>query len=177
MPFYRMHFFPNILLIAGTGRKVGKTALACCIIGKAAKSFKVVAVKTTPHTYPDPEGMKCLETREGYSIFLQETANKRDSGRMLQSGAFPVYLLQGSGQPLWSAFQKVIERHPCNPLFVVESGGLAGFMKPGLMLLVTHGKKAAKQLNAGLKPHWVLDEQSDFSNFVKNIRPTTTSWQ
>ena len=42
-------YHPNILTIAGTGRNVGKTTLACSIIKKMALNARITAIKITPH--------------------------------------------------------------------------------------------------------------------------------
>ncbi len=47
-----MKSMPNILLIAGTGRNVGKTLLACEIIQQLSKTMAVTAIKTSSHEHP-----------------------------------------------------------------------------------------------------------------------------
>ena len=43
---------PHLLLIAGNGRNVGKTTLACKIIAQFARETEVIGLKITPHFHP-----------------------------------------------------------------------------------------------------------------------------
>ena len=45
--------FPNLLLVAGNGRNVGKTWLVCRIIEKISQNQKVTAVKISSHYHPE----------------------------------------------------------------------------------------------------------------------------
>ena len=54
---------PNMLLIAGTGRKSGKTTLACACIAHFSKQTGIYAIKISPHTHDD-EGLTTEIARE-----------------------------------------------------------------------------------------------------------------
>ncbi len=47
---------PNLLIIAGTGNKSGKTSMACRII-EQLKHLEIVSVKITPHFHETTPGL------------------------------------------------------------------------------------------------------------------------
>ncbi|MBK8884338.1 MAG: hypothetical protein IPN67_18855 [Bacteroidales bacterium] len=47
---------PNLLLIAGTGTKSGKTTMACKIIRQFSE-LKITAIKITPHFHETTPGL------------------------------------------------------------------------------------------------------------------------
>ena len=88
--FYNM-VVPNLLLIAGTGNKSGKTTLACRIIDQF-RHPEIVAIKITPHFHETTPGLDSYFRKQGYSISEEtDTETAKDTSRMLKAGASKVY--------------------------------------------------------------------------------------
>jgi hypothetical protein len=126
---------PNLLLIAGDGRKTGKTTLACNIIGKIGQSEAVYGIKISPHFHPLPDEARIIERSEDY-IIMEETASSgnKDSALMLRAGAARVFYIQATENGLATAWMSITKLTGTKVPLVCESGGLIGFVKPGLFL-------------------------------------------
>jgi hypothetical protein len=125
---------PNLLLIAGNGRNVGKTTLACKIISFFSTKTEVTGLKISPHRHFYNE--EDVLFRNEKIIVLDEKQNtEKDSSLMLQSGADKVYFVMVKPEHFKDSINKLIELLPSN-LIVCESGGLHEFVTPGLFLMV-----------------------------------------
>lgn len=171
-----MEVFPNILIISGTGRKVGKTSLACAILRKVTPHHDVVAVKVSHSGPVDHMGMTLMEHLPGFDLYLQKEENGRDSSRMMIAGASSVYFLHCKKEILEQGFLNVLERHKKNTLFLFESGGLADLILPGLFIMVTDKQKPLKDNLPALKPQIILDETINFEMFSENIDAIGNWW-
>ncbi len=128
--------YPNILLIAGDGRNVGKTTLACKIINKFSWENEITGLKITPHFHPLKETDKVIAKNEKFVLIQeQNTESQKDSSLMLQSGASQVFYLQVQDEHLSDAFKSVVELVGDAPI-VCESGGLGKIITPGVFLFV-----------------------------------------
>ena len=56
---FSMVTIPNLLLIAGTGTKSGKTSMACRIIEQFPE-LKITAIKITPHFHETTPGLASI---------------------------------------------------------------------------------------------------------------------
>lgn len=124
---------PNFLLIAGNGRNVGKTYLACKIIKKLVEKQPVIGVKISAHFHA-AEGN--LIVRNDNFVILEETQlTQKDSSLMLQAGAEKVYFIMAAQKYLLDAFEELNKILPEKGI-VCESGGLNEIINPGLFLFV-----------------------------------------
>lgn len=127
---------PNILLIAGTGRNVGKTLFACEVIRHLKKTSKVIGIKISHHFHPIEEGQIIIEKNEKFNIIQESLLNGKDSSRMKLAGAYKVFYIQSGQEKLLEAFHTISqELHDC--AIVCESGGLREHIEPGLFFLIT----------------------------------------
>lgn len=125
---------PNLLLIAGNGRNVGKTTLACSIISLFAANTEVTGLKISSHKHSFNEEEVLFKNEK--IIILDEKQNSlKDSSLMLKSGAKRVYFVMVKPEHFNESIDKLIELLPDN-LIVCESGGLHEFVSPGLFLMV-----------------------------------------
>jgi len=69
---------PNLLLIAGNGRNVGKTFLACKIIKELANKLKVIGLKVSPH-FHDFEKSRIIAQSDDYIVIEETQINQKDS--------------------------------------------------------------------------------------------------
>jgi len=125
----------NLLLIGGTGRNVGKTALACQLIEKFSKSELVCSIKISPHFHSLSTDCEIVEQNENYIITIEKDfLSNKDSARMLQAGAHKVFYIQTFDNFLQEAFLKVVSQIGKNNLIICESGGLINQIKPALFV-------------------------------------------
>ncbi len=97
--------FPNLLLIAGTGRNSGKTTFACSTIKKVSEIIKVTALKISPHFHGGTESLKMLVGNENFNLYEETSATSdKDSSKMLQAGAVKVYYIETSDSFISEAF-------------------------------------------------------------------------
>jgi len=73
-----------VLVIAGSGRSAGKTAVGCALV-RALEELCWTAVKVTPHLHGGDPVWEELDTN-----------SPKDTGRYLAAGAKRAYLLEGS---------------------------------------------------------------------------------
>lgn len=173
-----MMHFPNILLVAGQGRNVGKTSLIVSII-QQFKNEGIVAIKISPHFHVLPPEARILSSSPGFQIVEElEPASKKDSSRFLKAGAERVFYMQVLDEHLADAFAASLSFiDPGIPL-IVESGGLGKFLQAGLFLFVESNESSAKNNNLCAKADKVLrfrDGGFDFGN--DTIKWDGRSWK
>lgn len=127
----------NLLIIAGTGTKSGKTSLACMII-KQMSNLKITAIKITPHFHETTEGLIVRSEMNGYAIY-EETGrgSSKDTSRMLDSGAEKVYFAKVWDDQLYTAFLEIMKEIPEGTPVICESPALRNFVEPGLFVIMT----------------------------------------
>ena len=128
---------PNLLLIAGTGTKAGKTSLACKLI-EQNKHLRIYTIKITPHFHETTVGLKLIAEKKGYSIY--EETNKetsKDTSRMLGAGAFKVYFAKVWDDQVLNVFNQIMKYIPENVPVVCESPALRNFIEPGVFIIMT----------------------------------------
>jgi hypothetical protein len=127
---------PNLLLIAGTGNKSGKTTLACRII-KQFRNEGVAAIKITPHFHETTQGLVLLSEAEGYSIYEETNAEMgKDTSRMLKAGARRVFFAKVTDNYLQAAFEAIMGYVPEKAPIVCESPALRYFAEPGIFVIM-----------------------------------------
>ena len=139
-------------MIAGTGRKVGKTTLACKIIQHISADDEVIGIKISPHLHHQVNDQKIIAQSPDYLI-IEETNfdSGKDSSRMLRAGAKKVYYVQTKDRHFEEPFQILMDIIPKDQPIVCESGALLDYANPGMFLLVkrqgqTSFKKGIDQL-------------------------------
>jgi hypothetical protein len=140
-----MTLIPNLLIVAGTGTKTGKTTMACRIIGKFRKK-EIIAVKISPHFHEKTEGLEEIETGEGFAIYSEtDPGSGKDTSRMLRSGASKVYLATVWDSDLAEVFKRIISKIPRNIPVVCESPALRKYYEPGLFIVMTSDTSNKRQ--------------------------------
>jgi hypothetical protein len=126
----------NILLIAGSGRNVGKTTLACKIL-QQEKEKKPVAVKITPHFHEPSPGLVTIDKGNGWIIFEETSATTgKDSSLFLKHGASKSFFIQTQKKELNEAFLSLRKILPENSPVVIESAALFEIVRPGFFAVV-----------------------------------------
>jgi hypothetical protein len=159
-----MKKFPNLLLIAGTGNKSGKTTLACRVIEQFS-GYGIVGIKITPHFHETTPGLNSIMEKQRYSIFEetnQET--KKDTSRMLRAGASKVYFAKVTDTSLLKAFLEIMRYIPKGMPVVCESPALRSYAEPGLFIIMASTKSDnSKDINKLLQLHHVMFQLKDLS--------------
>jgi hypothetical protein len=132
-----MIIIPNLLLIAGTGTKSGKTTMACRII-EQFKHLNVTAIKISPHFHETTPKLKAIHEEAGYSIYEEENRDTtKDTSRMLNSGASRVYFAKVLDDRLKYVFDKILKLIPEGAPIVCESPALRNFIEPGVFIIMS----------------------------------------
>jgi hypothetical protein len=130
---------PNLLLIAGTGTKSGKTSLACRIISQFPE-LKIIAIKITPHFHETTSGLLSVTEGKGYAIYEEtERHGFKDTSRMLDAGAAKVYFAKVWDDQLFDVFIEIMKSIPDNTPVICESPALRNFAEPGVFVIMNSG--------------------------------------
>lgn len=136
-----MKHYPNILIIRGTGRNVGKTFSACRILKNLSLSHHPAAIKISPHFHTLSLEMHVLVQTEKYVVAEEKTFSGKDSSRMLQAGAHRAFYIQSGHSDLLEPLHHLMGILEPNQPVVVESGGLYDFLEPGLLIHIDGGHR------------------------------------
>jgi len=130
-------FIPNLILIAGTGTKSGKTTIACRIIEQFS-NLNITAIKISPHFHETTPGLKIIYKEEGYVIYEEKNSNStKDTSRMLNSGALKVYFAKVFDDRLLFVFNKIQNLIPEGTPIICESPALRNFIEPGVFIIMS----------------------------------------
>jgi hypothetical protein len=128
---------PNLLLIAGTGTKSGKTTMACRII-EQFKNLNIIAIKISPHFHETTPGLKAIYEEAGYSIYEETNCDStKDTSRMLDAGASKVYFAKVLDDRLLFVFNKIKDLIPDGAPIICESPALRKFVDPGVFIIMS----------------------------------------
>lgn len=134
-------YLPNLLIIGGSSRNVGKTTLALSLVKKYAGSEKITGLKVTS-IRPNEEifhGSHDNLPVKKYQV-IEETINtsKKDTAKMLKAGADKVFYIETTDEHLASAFREFLAQNPNTGPIICESRSLRNIVKPGLFVLLKH---------------------------------------
>lgn len=153
-----------LLIISGAGRNVGKTTLACRLIGKYKKQVRVMAVKICPHFHDLTPGQKIVVQHEGMIISEEHDRNSsKDSSRYLQAGADQAFYVQSTADNIPIVYQWMKEN--LKGWVICESASLGSHVIPDQAVFVsgTHCDKP---------PAWTYSFQTTCmseGNFIPEI--------
>lgn len=130
-------FLPNLLIIAGTGNKSGKTTLACRLI-EQTRQQGITAIKITPHFHESTPGLKLYAEEQGYSIYEEtEAGSSKDTSRMLKAGAKRVFFVKVYDAGLESAISRLKDIILSDVPVICESPALRNYIEPGIFVIMT----------------------------------------
>lgn len=171
----------NILLIAGTGRNVGKTLFACQLV-KNLSCKNVICIKISPHFHKLNKEIEIVKKTENFIIAKEnQKTGTKDSNRMLRAGCKEVYYVQAKDETLpeiLKYFEK--ELNPEDPI-ICESGGLREWIQPGLFIMIN------KQFSKNIKPRaiayekladkWIEFDGENFNLSAGNFSFINNQWE
>jgi molybdopterin-guanine dinucleotide biosynthesis protein len=160
---------PNLMLVAGNGRNVGKTTLACRIITHFSEKMPVTGLKITPH-FHDYDETDLVFKNEKFIILDETKYHEKDSSRMLKAGANKVFFVMAKPEFSGEAAQKILQ-FLTSDLVVCESGGLHEFVIPGVFLMVKRtGEELVKTHLLKYEPIIVNSDGKDFDFDIRRLR-------
>jgi hypothetical protein len=138
---YKRLIIPNLLIIAGTGNKSGKTSMACRLI-EQFRHLEIVSVKITPHFHETTPGLVLISEKPGYSVYEETNGDiSKDTSRMLKAGASRVFFAKVTDNSLFDAFKEIIRHVPAGTPVICESPALRRYVEPGLFIIMTSFEK------------------------------------
>ncbi len=148
--------FPNLLLIAGTGRNVGKTSFAERTIRKLSIQHEIIAIKISKH-YHDHELQSLKISKE------ENPETGKDSSRFLNAGAKEVYYIQAKDNNLPELANSFLNQLPRHIPIIVESGGIIDHIEPGLFILIQSSRHNSTKETAHYKEraHLIINSQRE----------------
>jgi hypothetical protein len=148
--------FYNMILIAGAGRNVGKTNLACELIRHFSSALEVVGIKISPHFHQKSHENELVNQSDKFIISKEiHTESQKDSSRMLKAGAHKVYFIEADDKYVSDAFRVVASEIDSRPI-ICESAALRKFVHPGIFIFID------KNLTPGNSKHEDQKEKADF---------------
>lgn len=157
--------WPNMVLIAGMGRNVGKTSLACHIIKHQSRLTNVIAIKITPHFHESCDTCKTIYSEQGLLITEELDENtQKDSSKMLKAGA-KVYYVQSDKEKLSKVVEVLKPLIASNIPVVCESAALRNLIKPGLFLVLSKSSQRFVKNQELLNWEHFRINNFDFTNY------------
>jgi len=161
---------PNLLIIAGTGNRSGKTSMACRIIDQY-RHLRVFGIKITPHFHDVTGGLIKLVGESGYSIYEETNRESlKDSSRMLRAGAVKVFYAQVNDDIIEEAFYEILEHIPSKAPIICESPALRYYVEPGLFIIMDSAESIKNKDISHLQklPHVAFNlEKTDLTKEVQ----------
>ncbi|MBK3519280.1 hypothetical protein [Carboxylicivirga marina] len=168
-----MKNYPNIILIAGNGRNVGKTLLSCRIINHLASLTEVYAVKISSHFHElDKQAQIIIRTKD-YCIVKETLKTRKDSSRMLDAGATDVYYVQCKNENLSQMFEHLQGFLPNDKPIVIESGGLYNYIVPHVLYYIKGEDSLKKHVIRDGDDKIVLSPDEATKLDVQDVFPST----
>jgi hypothetical protein len=136
----------NIIIIGGTGRNAGKTALAVALIkkvrgqGRPVNAAKVVTVERKGALCPrGGAGCGACSLESDFALCEEyEAGTGKDTSQLVAAGAGRVFLLRSLKEALPQAFE-TMRRQAGEALLIVESNSLRTVIKPALFVMLVDG--------------------------------------
>ena len=137
---------PQLILIGGTGRNVGKTQFACDLIKTIVKDYDVFGLKVSS-VFPDEKIYHGNhdETLEIQSLFEEKRLHtNKDTSRMLRAGARQVFYLRSDNDHILENYLHFLQLIPEKSIIVCESNSLGYHVNPIKHIIITKRGAAVK---------------------------------
>lgn len=173
-------FRKNILLIAGTGRNVGKTLFACKLIESLNCNNSVISIKISPHFHEPGQTVDVIKQSAHFQITKERSkSGHKDSNRLLKAGSKEVYYIQAKDDSLSEVLFFLDSIIPPKTPMIIESGGLREIIHPGLFLMIHHKNNNLKARATEYKPladKWIEFDDNNFNFTPEKIIFTNDEW-
>ena len=128
---------PDLIIITGSGKKVGKTFLAVSLIRHFSGMSGIIGLKISPHRHDTLGKVEMITGNENFRIYRESEVHEKNSGQYLAAGAVASCFIETEDRYLPAAIGEFMER--CNPgglPVVCESGALGTILKPGVLIFI-----------------------------------------
>ena len=178
----------GMLMIGSAGSNIGKTELACALLGKFSKSHSIIGIKVTTIATKDgqcPRGGNgcgvCSSLDGVYSITEETNAeSNKDTARLLRVGASRVFWLRVLKKRLGEGLTALLDIIGPGAISICESNSLRYIVEPGLFLMVgCTGSNGWKSSARKVKEHAdriILSKNGTFSFDLNQIRIVNGRW-
>lgn len=149
-------YLPNLLLVGGATRNVGKTTLTKNIVKHFSEHHQIIGLKIkTLRTGDDKfHGKGRHELIGNYLVVEESYDNKEDTGAIYHAGAKQSFHIKTKHSALLPAFSDFLHQIDYkNQLIVCESNSIREVVQPGVFLMIKHKntpdilKPSAEQLS------------------------------
>jgi len=178
----------GMLMIGSAGANVGKTELACALLGKFGKERDIVGIKVTTIREKDGkcprggEGCGVCSSLEGNFCITEET-NKfsgKDTSRLLKAGASRVFWMRVLKEHLAEGMDAMLDIIGSEAISICESNSLRQVVGPGLFLIVRNNnsstwKKTAQQVRE-YADRIITSESCGFDSVIERIKLVDGKW-
>lgn len=161
----------NLLIVCGSGRNVGKTALVRSIINNVKDKCKIAAIKVSPHFHGQTKENLIWQSTN-CNIYLENKITTKDSSLFFQAGANPSYYVETNDSMLEIAFNKILTLIDKDSLIVCESGKLARYVKPEILVFVESTDKSLnkKQIFRDIADLIITTTPGDFEKELISVK-------
>ena len=136
----------GMLMIGSAGANVGKTELACTLLGKFGKNHNIVGIKVTTIKDKDGqcprggEGCGVCSSLEGNYCITEETSKTsgKDTSRLLAAGASRVFWIRVLNEHLVEGITALLDVIGPEVVSICESNSLRQVVEPGLFLMARY---------------------------------------
>ncbi len=135
---------PNMLMIAGNARNIGKTTLACTIIERFSAYQKIIGLKVTSMRKGEDGFHGNHGNEETEMLKIYEEVNKssaKDTARMLSAGAAKAFYVRADDASLGKTAEQLADMIPSSQIVVCESSSLRNVIKPGAFIYLYTDEK------------------------------------
>jgi hypothetical protein len=174
---------PLLLLIGGTGRKIGKTALASMLIEKFGKTNEIIAVKISNMKPGDEDfhGLHDERFTKDYLIVKEKESGDKDSQRMLGSGAAHSFFIMVQDRFVDEAFETFLKKIDTDAIIVCESNSLRNIVEPGLFIMLTNNsgkplKAESEKLLAMCDIQLAAHDYDHFAKIIGQLQINKSGW-
>ncbi len=162
-----MYKLPQLILVGGSGRNIGKTWLSCQLISYLSKTQEVIGIKISTHPHPSTDGLELLAGDDSNWIVYAETntTSTKDSALFLAAGASKVYYMQVSSDAYLPQIVEwiLLNLDKTKPI-VCESASLGLIVEPGQAYFI-EGETKGKDCLWNFIYHKLTSVQGEVQNF------------
>lgn len=175
-------------MIGSASTNVGKTELACALLGRFSKEHNIVGIKVT--TIKDKDG-QCPRGGKGCGVCsslegnfcITEEFNKnsgKNTSRLLAAGAGRVFWIQALREYLSEAITALLDIIGSETVSICESNSLRQVIEPGLFLMVRNNdsdfwKSSARSLRK-YADRIVVSDDNSFDLDLSRIKLVDGKW-
>jgi len=133
---------PNLIIIGGSSRNVGKTSLCLDLISRYAQDLEITGLKISTIKPDDAihHGTHdiTLNGRNYRILEEQQTGGNKDTARMLKAGAKRAFYIESLEEHMGEAFAGFREIYETTGPIISESRSLRNLAIPSLFILIKH---------------------------------------